>query len=98
MKAINLALVALAGFGLVTSELAYADTLPGSAIPTISHARPAKLTRLTEKRKAQAQATASSDAAPLPVGAIVIGVAALGGLIYAITQVSKSSNAVSTGA
>jgi hypothetical protein len=99
MKAANLALVALAGFGLVTSQLAYADTLPGSALPTLSHAHPAKIARLTEKRHGQAGANDSALVGALPIGAIIIGAVALGGIIYAIVEVSKGDYVlVSTGA
>jgi len=98
MKVVNLALVALAGFGLVGAELAYADTLPGAALPTVQAAHPAKLTRLTVARAQQGQAT-SADAGGVPVGAIIIGGVALAGLVVAIVEVSKNNNvAVSTGA
>ncbi len=94
MKAANLALVALAGFGLVTSQIAYADTLPGQALPTISHMHPAKVARLTEKRSAQAGATDSGIVGAIPIGALLIGTLAIGGLVYSLVEVSKNNYAV----
>lgn len=92
MKALNLALVALAGIGLVTSEIASADTLPGSALPSISHARPAKLVRLTDKRQGQA----STDVAGLGLAGIFFGAITIGGIVYALAEVSKGNKVYSS--
>jgi hypothetical protein len=89
MKAANLALVALAGFGLVSSQIAYADTLPGSALPTVSHVHPVKVARLTEKRS-QAGSADSGIVGAIPLGAVVIGTLAIGGLVYSLVEVNKS--------
>ena len=89
MKTMNFVVAALAGLGLVTSQVAFADTLPGSAVPVAGehHAHPVKLVRLSEKRH-----DASSDAAGgiSPVG-IIIGLAALGAIIFGAIKVSEKS-------
>jgi hypothetical protein len=97
MKAVNLALVALAGFGMAASQVAYADTLPGAALPSVQTYHPAKLTRLTSTRSVAGQAT-SADAGGLPAGAIILGGVALAGVVVAIVEVTKkNNNPVSTG-
>jgi hypothetical protein len=96
MKAVNLALVALAGFGMVASQAAFADTLPGSALPSVQTYHPVKLTRLTATRSANGQAT-SADAGGVSAGVIILGGVALAGLVVAIVEVSKNNNPVSTG-
>ncbi len=90
MKAANIALAALAGFGLATSQVAFADTLPGAALPTVSHAHPARLVRLTEKRPVQG--ADSNLAGGIPVAGLIFGAVALGALVYGIVEVSKSSS------
>jgi hypothetical protein len=92
MKTLNIALVALAGLGLVTSQLAYADTLPGAALPTVKHIHQAKLARYADKRHGEV----SNDAAP--AGAIIIGIGALGALGLGIYEVTKTNSYVSAGA
>jgi len=88
MKTVNFALVALAGLGLVTSQVALADTMPGAAVPAVSAAgrlHPVKLVRLSEKRRGD-----NSDAAGiLPV---VVGLAAIGAVGFAVYEVTKSSS------
>jgi hypothetical protein len=88
MKAVNLALVALAGFGLVTSEVAYADTLPGAALPAVSHLHPVKLARLTGKR----DGTESRDASIPPY--VYAGAAVVGGLGFLVGWVSRGHSYV----
>jgi len=86
MKAVNFALVALAGLGLATSQVAFADTMPGAAVPSAAaRAHPVKLVRLTEKRHG-----ADSDA----VGALpmVVGLAAIGAVGVGIYEVAKKSS------
>jgi hypothetical protein len=88
MKAVNFALVAMAGLGLVSSQVALADTAPAAAIPApaaASRLHPVKLVRFTEKRRGD-----SSDV--VGVLPIVIGIAAVGAVGVGIYEVAKKGS------
>jgi hypothetical protein len=96
MNAVKLALVALAGLGLATADIALADTMPVAALPTLAHAHPVKLTRLGEKR--EAQGLPSNDVGGFGATGIILGSAALAALIWGIIEATKNNNnQVSTG-
>ncbi|WP_428332390.1 hypothetical protein [Novosphingobium sp.] len=87
MKAVNFALAALAGLGLASSQVAFADTLPSAAVPVaaVSHVHPVKLVRLTEKRNG-----ANSDV--IGVLPIVIAFAAAGAVGFGVYEVAKKGS------
>jgi len=85
MKAVNFALIALAGLGFVTSQVAFADTLPAAALPAANRLHPVKLVRLVQKRHGAGSDVVSATGLVLIAG----GLGAVGLGVY---QVSKSSN------
>ena len=87
MKAFNLALVALAGLGLVTSQVAFADTLPATALPAASRLHPVKLVRLVQKRHGAGSDVVSATGLVLIAG----GLGAVGVGVYEVARGSSGT-------
>ena len=89
MNTLKLAMLAAAGLGLV-SQTAFADTLPGQAVPSSLRAHKATMVRFADKRHGEA-----SNA--VEAGTVIIGLAGAGALVVGIVEATKSNNSGSTG-
>jgi len=76
MKTLKLTMLAAAALGLV-SQTAFADTLPGQAVPSLHRLHPAKIVRYSEKR----HGTDSADGAGAGAGGGGGGLGTGGGLV-----------------
>ncbi len=90
MKTLKLVMLAAAGLSLV-SQTAFADTLPGSAVPTARGVHGVKMVRMVEKKHGTALRDGEGGLSGLGAGALggLAGLAA--GLAIGLSSKSGSS-------